>query len=132
MTLTAGECLKKADRALAAANLLLDNGDLEGACNRAYYAMFDAARAALIAADVMVTETQGKTHRGLIAAFGLHLVKTKRIAAEFGVALSKVERLRLLADYTGEPIPAEEAAWAVEQAKTFVSAIRRHFVTDSS
>lgn len=40
--------MQKADRALASARLLLDAGDTEGACNRAYYAMFDAARAALV------------------------------------------------------------------------------------
>lgn len=36
--------MQKADRALASARLLLDAGDTDGACNRAYYAMFDAAR----------------------------------------------------------------------------------------
>ena len=40
--------LLKAHRALASARLLFDDGDMEGACNRAYYAMFDAARAALL------------------------------------------------------------------------------------
>lgn len=40
--------MTKASRAIASAKLLLADGDLDGACNRAYYAMFDAARAALI------------------------------------------------------------------------------------
>jgi uncharacterized protein (UPF0332 family) len=39
--------MQKAARALDSARLLLDAGDTDGACNRAYYAMFDAARAAL-------------------------------------------------------------------------------------
>ena len=38
----------KASRAVASAKLLLDAGDVDGACNRAYYAMFDAAHAALL------------------------------------------------------------------------------------
>lgn len=42
------ELIAKANRALASAKLLLDSGDVDGACNRAYYAMFDAARAALL------------------------------------------------------------------------------------
>lgn len=40
--------LDKSDRALASAQLLFSAGDYEGACNRAYYAMFDAAKAALL------------------------------------------------------------------------------------
>ena len=45
----AQELLEKATRAASSAKLLLDTGDTDGACNRAYYAMFDAARAALLA-----------------------------------------------------------------------------------
>lgn len=40
----AADLLNKAMRALVSARLLLDSGDVDGACNRAYYAMFDAAR----------------------------------------------------------------------------------------
>src|SRR5262249_2599406 len=39
----------KKHNALAGARLLLQAGDAEGACNRAYYAMFDVAHAPLIA-----------------------------------------------------------------------------------
>jgi uncharacterized protein (UPF0332 family) len=42
------ELMDKARRAATSARLLLDMGDLDGACSRAYYAMFDAARAALL------------------------------------------------------------------------------------
>ncbi|MGS0742314.1 HEPN domain-containing protein [Glaciimonas sp. GG7] len=38
----------KAHRAIASAQVLHNIGDIEGACNRAYYAMFDAAKAALL------------------------------------------------------------------------------------
>jgi len=40
--------MSKAQRTLAAAQLLLKEQDTEGACNRAYYAMFYAAHVALI------------------------------------------------------------------------------------
>lgn len=36
--------MAKARTACASARLLLERGDTDGACNRAYYAMFDAAR----------------------------------------------------------------------------------------
>lgn len=71
----------KADRALESARLLLKSGDVEGACNRAYYAMFDAARAALIASNAPVEPEIARTHSGLITAFSLHLVKTGRVGS---------------------------------------------------
>ncbi len=130
--MNASEYLHKAERALSAAQLLLDNGDVEGACNRAYYAMFDAAHAALLASGTGVPEAQTRTHRGLIGAFGLHLVKANRAASEFGISLNKVERLRRLADYTGDTILLDEAAWAVQQARSFVSAMRDQFIAKQS
>jgi uncharacterized protein (UPF0332 family) len=41
------EIMDKARKALASARILLTAGDSDGATNRAYYAMFDAAIAAL-------------------------------------------------------------------------------------
>ena len=46
--LTPQVLMTKADRACTSARALLDLGDVDGACNRAYYAMFDAARAACL------------------------------------------------------------------------------------
>lgn len=46
---TPAKYLDKAERALQAARLLYDAGEIEGVCNRAYYAMYDAAHAALLA-----------------------------------------------------------------------------------
>jgi len=67
--------LAKALQAAASAELLLGAGDADGACNRAYYAMFDAARAALLASMAPVETEIARTHNGLITAFRLHLVK---------------------------------------------------------
>ena len=115
------QLMHKADRALASARLLLDAGDTDGACNRAYYAMFDAARAALASAD---TPETSKTHNGLIAAFGLQLVKPGRLPKELGRMLNRAEEVRLLADYTGGSVEAADAHEALSQAKAFVSAVR--------
>ena len=111
------ELFEKATRAASSAKLLLDTGDTDGACNRAYYAMFDAARAALLASGAPVGPEVAKTHSGLITAFSLHLVKTGHVSVELGKALNKVEDLHLVADYKGDPIETEEAAWAVQQAQ---------------
>ena len=43
------DLMVKAERASASSIALLNLGDVDGASNRAYYAMFDAARSALLA-----------------------------------------------------------------------------------
>lgn len=68
--------MRKATRAVASARILLAADDIDGACNRAYYAMFDAARAALIWSSAPVDPVRTKSHSGLIAAFSEHLVKS--------------------------------------------------------
>jgi uncharacterized protein (UPF0332 family) len=73
-------------------------GDMDGACNRAYYAMFDAAKAALRRSGAPVSADVARTHSGLIKAFGLHLVKSGRLPLELGRAINRAEDLRLLAD----------------------------------
>lgn len=119
--------MEKAERALDEARLLLRGKGTEGACSRAYYAMFDAAHAALMAAGIETAEI--KTHNGLLAVFGRELVLTKRIHSDFGKALNQVQRLRQIADYTAEPPEMDKAQWAVDQAEVFVEAVRSAFMT---
>lgn len=123
------DLLAKAIQAASSAKLLLDTGDADGACNRAYYAMFDAARAALLASGAPVEQEVARTHSGLISAFSLHLVKTGRVPIELGKAINKAEELRLIADYKGDPLEKDVAAWAVSQAQTFVEAMQSTFMT---
>jgi uncharacterized protein (UPF0332 family) len=130
MSMTAEDYFAKAGRALEEARVLLNAGGVEGACNRAYYAMFDAAHAALLVAGVTVPEASPKTHRSLIASFGLNLVKAGTIDPQHGSALNKVERLRKLADYTGEGVTDEDARWAVEQASEFLGTVRDRMLPD--
>jgi uncharacterized protein (UPF0332 family) len=115
----------KAVHACASARLLFQVGDLDGACNRAYYAMFHAARAALIAAKV--SDAGGKTHSGVIAAFGLHLVKNGPFPVELGRAFNHLEHVRVIADYRDEAIDVEDVRAAIEQAEEFVGAVRAQF-----
>ncbi|MFO1372244.1 MAG: HEPN domain-containing protein [Candidatus Competibacteraceae bacterium] len=122
--MTLEQYLLKAGRALASARLLLENGDIEGSCNRAYYAMFDAAHAALLRHQPRINPAETRTHNGLITAFGKHLIKTGLMTPELGRVLNQVEQIRLLADYTGEEIEPDKAAWAVEQATVFVETIQ--------
>jgi len=117
--------MDKASRAVASAKLLLDAGDVDGACNRAYYAMFDAARAALIWSGAPVELTVAKTHSGLISAFSLQMVKSGQLPVELGKALNRAAEIRLVADYSGEEVTTDKAQWVIEQADLFVGTVRQ-------
>ena len=103
-----------------------------GATNPAYYAMFDAASAALVWAGAATPHDRHKTHGGLIGGFGLHLIQTGRLAAEFGRSLNRVQELRLTGDYLAEPVPLERARWAVQEADAFVAAVPHLLTTEPS
>jgi uncharacterized protein (UPF0332 family) len=119
--------MRKALRSLETARWLLSKSDTEGACNRAYYAMFHAAHAALWAAGAQARGVVIETHDGLIALFGQELVKTGMIDAAHGRAFGLVQRTRLLADYTTDPPGDAEARAAVAHAEAFVAAIQLRF-----
>lgn len=119
--------LAKAHRALKSAHLLLSEGDHDGACNRAYYSMFEAAKFAINRANVPVKAEQIRTHGGLITAFGLHLVKNGIMPLDQGKSLNRVEELRLIADYRGESLSPAEARMAIDMAEAFMHAIEERF-----
>jgi uncharacterized protein (UPF0332 family) len=116
--------LQKAERALEESRLLLTGRRTEGACSRAYYAMHDAAHAALFATGYESPDAIIKTHHALIAEFGKRLVLGGQIDAALGRAFSKTHDIRLLADYSAEPPSLDDARWSLEQAEVFVAAIR--------
>jgi uncharacterized protein (UPF0332 family) len=117
--------MEKAFRAVTSAKLLLDANDFDGAANRAYYAMFDAARAALMWAGAPSGAQSAKTHSGLISAFSQHLVKPGRLPASLGRSLNRVAEIRLVADYTGDGVTIDKAQWALEHAALFVQNVRQ-------
>jgi uncharacterized protein (UPF0332 family) len=123
---------EQSERALASANVLLDAGDPDGACNRAYYAMFNAARAALLASDASVAPHIGKTHSGLISAFNAHLIKAQLVSKEMGRLLKLAEETRLVADYNGDPVEIDDAKQAVTNAEIFVSDMRAEIARNTS
>ena len=119
--------ISKAERALEEARLLLQGDKTEGACSRAYYAMHDAAHAALFATGNETQDAIIKTHHRLIAEFGKKIVLGGQIDAALGRAFNRVQAIRLLADYDAEQPSREDAQWAVEQAEAFVAAIQARF-----
>ena len=106
--------------------MLLQDGDIEGACNRSYYAMIDAAHAALLFFGVTADPREIRRHQTLIGLFGRHLVLPGLVSSDLGKSLNKAEELRLLADYTGDEVDAATAAWVVDQADIFIAAVTAH------
>ena len=98
---------------------MLDNGYYRGACNRSYYAVFEAAHAALATQAIPAP----KTHSGLNTQFHQFIVKPGLIDAAMGQLLSKIERARLVADYTNKPIDAAMGNEIFEMADHFVPSI---------
>lgn len=121
--LTPVTLMAKAERACSSARALLDLGDIDGACNRAYYAMFDAARAALLASSAPVRPDIGKTHSGLISTFSEHLIKNGPVSKEMGRLLKRAEEIRLVADYKGDSVELSDAQEIVAQSEIFVAAM---------
>ena len=90
--------------------------------------MFDAAHAALFALRIEQVATPIKTPGRLGAQFGRRVVLGGHLADVHGESINKVQRLRQLAGYSGDPVGFSDAAWAVEQAEAFVAAVRARFI----
>jgi uncharacterized protein (UPF0332 family) len=106
--------------------VLLDTGDADGACNRAYYAMFDAARAALLVSGHDV----GRTHKGILCTFSDRLVKNGPVSKDMGRRLKHAETFRYVADYEGDPVHLDDAREIVGSAEAFISAMQTFMSND--
>lgn len=121
--MNAQSLMTKARIACESARALLERQDSDGACNRAYYAMFDAARDALMATNAEIPLNIGKTHSGVLTAFSQHLVKNGPVPRDIGRLLKQAEELRLVADYSGDSITLDDARALVEKAESFVDTL---------
>ena len=121
--MNAQSLMTKARIACESARALLERQDSDGACNRAYYAMFDAARAALVATNAEIPLNIGKTHSGVLTAFSQHLVKNGPVPRDIGRLLKQAEELRLVADYSGDSITLDDARALVEKAESFIDTL---------
>jgi len=113
--------LNDARQTLVSARALFNLGDKLGAVNRAYYAMFYAARAALDSVNPNLPTV--KTHSQTIRNFGLHVVLPGHLASEHGRAINLVETLRISTDYDGAGVTSQEADAAIKSAELFVAAV---------
>lgn len=119
--------MARAESTLSEARILIQAAAVRGACNRAYYAMFYAAHAALFALGIEDLTKPIKTHSGLVARFGQEIILPGHLPRDLGHALSRASEFRLLADYSDETVTLADAASTVERAETFVAAVKQKF-----
>lgn len=108
--------LKIANKRLKSANASTNVESFEDAVSRCYYAILDAATALLILKDIVP-----KSHEGAMRLFSLHYIKPETIPQEYQRLFSKMEKMRLEADYFHEKeFTREEATEAISMAERFV------------
>ena len=112
----------KAVQAAEDARFLLAAARYDAAANRAYYAMFNAARSCLeVKTDLDVISI--RRHSAILQLFSLHVVKAGLADAELAAGLKEVFDARAIADYDREHIPAEEARELVALMDQMLSAV---------
>ncbi|MDI6690263.1 MAG: HEPN domain-containing protein [Candidatus Bathyarchaeota archaeon] len=110
------EELDTAKRRLKAAKLLLEEGMLDDAVNRAYYSFFHAAKAML-----NVLGFDAKTHSGLISEFGLRIIKTNLLDKKFAEYFRRAFEMRESSDYEiGVIFGEEEVQTLLKNAEEFL------------
>ena len=88
----------KAQVAAQSARVLFERGDMDGAVNRAYYATFGAARAAV--ASVRAALASSKGHGTIFRRFAKHVVEERGFDPSLGRAFfHKQSHARWVADY---------------------------------
>jgi uncharacterized protein (UPF0332 family) len=115
--------LRKAHESLASAEAELEAGRHNSAANRAYYAAFQAAVAALIYWQVRAPGTEWQ-HRFVQAEFAVRLINRRKVfSADLRSSLEHLFKLRIKADYESIDVPAKSSTRAVGRAHAFVSAL---------
>jgi uncharacterized protein (UPF0332 family) len=117
---------RRAQQALRAAEILTKEACFADAVSRTYYAVLNAARAALQAKSVAAD-----THGGVRRMFGLHLIKTGEIEKPYARSLGAGFDDRLAADYDAEATFTEvEARRECRSARRFLQRIRRFLLAN--
>jgi uncharacterized protein (UPF0332 family) len=113
----------KAQAAARSAKLLTDAGDWDGATNRAYYAVFSAARAAL--AGVRASLAKSKGHSTIVRRFEKHLVQERGLDSAFGRSFfGRLSHARWIADYDDLRNDEAAARAMLGEAERFVAVVQ--------
>ena len=118
--------LEKAKRFIAEAEQMLSMGLWDLAANRFYYSCFHAAQALLIHYGL-----SAHTHAGTLGVFGMNFVKTGKIDKELGAFFSRMEQLRMKADYNCEyDVSNSDVENMLQPAHDFLNSIIKLITTN--
>lgn len=113
------EFLQSAHKRLHAAEALIRSEDYRDSISRSYYAVLDAADAALIAKGFTP-----RSHEGSLTMFGVHFIKKGLVDKEFGGLFHRMSEARKKADYNRLlTFAKEDAEYWFDLAKKFVDTI---------
>lgn len=114
--------IERSTKSIGAAERLFEDGFLEDAISRSYYAILHAAKAVLLFENVQVD-----SHEAVKRLFGLHLIKTSKIDSKYSKILREQQDDRYLADYDVAFSPeSERVQRRIEDAKDFLEAMLKY------
>jgi uncharacterized protein (UPF0332 family) len=116
-------CFKeKARQNLTVAEWCYENGHYDACCNRAYYAMYHAAVAALARENIFPSETH-IGHGWVQTHFVTHFCNRNKMFSRFRTCLQDAQKIRDMADYRPELLNRKKAKQQISRAGEFVRAI---------
>jgi len=116
--------IEKGKEKLGAAKALLREGFIDDAISRAYYCMFHAASAVLLAEGITVD-----SHSALKTMFGLRLIKTEKIDHKYGRWLNRLKDERENGDYDiFTSFDREDAENSITEAEEFIQEMKRYLI----
>jgi uncharacterized protein (UPF0332 family) len=114
--------LKRSDRYLLTAKILIKEGDFESSVSRTYYAMFFAAQAMLLSKKLSYS-----SHKMTISGFGENFIKTNIFPKEMGREFNRAFDKRQLSDYYHTfIIDKKDAEDLLKSGKIFVDTIKNY------
>lgn len=115
--------LEKAEESLNAARLCLERRLYNSATSRAYYAIYQAAEAALTDAGFHRMEW---SHPGLQATFTNELIRRRKVyPALFSRYINRALELRIVADYRTISISHKQSAQATQWAEDIIQRVKQ-------
>lgn len=109
---------------LEIAEICFERGKYNACANRAYYAMYHAALAALAHEGIKPTQDIIK-HGWLHSTFERELINRRKIYPALSSFLQDVQRIRFQADYDEQSVNKKDASQALRRAREFIESVKR-------
>lgn len=111
--------IESARKRLHSAQVLIDAGEYRDSISRSYYAVLDAADAALIIKGITP-----HSHEGTLMLFGAHFVRKGLVQKDFGALFKRMRKARQQADYNRQVVfTKDDAEYWFALAREFVETI---------